>query len=1054
MKEYESFNIENENKFINEDNADIINRYEVDNPELKDSFILQKINLNKKKQIFPPLFYIFFFSLILLIGVAITYLIEYIIKEKNYTEYKEPYLKPYISHHTYTKYVFDNNLTLLLIQVNQNDLAWGTIAFDTGYLDTKYNPGILNFAIKSLINYNIREAIELKDYNGDFDSSVDEFYSTISFKIMNSGFSKYLKIFSRLTSLNEEMIKNNFENTTKSIKSEVEKNKNILTQREKHLMEYLIYGYTKNGNEILPQVIDEKVDNETIINVVKSLLNPSKIKIVLASHFKVSLMKKLFLNYFKDIINTNKQEGKIINDYNISDFTKQKMIYLKIRDYETNYMKINYYLEKNVENDLNIYIETGYLNYIKFILNETNEGSLYYNLRKKYKIIELSSDFEVILKNKIRFTIYISLSSYSFNNNINEIRNDVYQYMNELKNYIITLDNEDNRVKDLYHIIKQNFTFLEDVHGEFSDNKEKAINLFIKDQKIYYLRKKWVPSNFTYRLDDMKEYINQLSSENSVVLICLNNEIIEKYYNKTIFGPNEFYQTKYYNLNYSIINLDIDFKENISNETYNFTYHSSKYISEFTEKSKIEYNPNDRDNYYNTKHQKLPNTNGSLTDFYYLRDTSFKLPKVYITLNVFHPFQRSNDKDKDYHFFEIMLYMAYLKREINFNLADAIHAGNIFKVFFNQNLFYIDIFAYFDIVKDLLIKVKEIILNVDYFKGENSLFYQNFEIYKEIVLNDLLNVNFTDNTDRNLRLSFYQILTNDSEKNLPPIYNYFSFPREKFLNLKEEDKIKICKDMKFITFFFIQGYLYGYIDRAKNDEEKINGTNVDSLYDIFKDIGSNFNYALQEANLINPYLNSSNYIEWIKHKNLLDKNEIKEINISNCDNNTVHRFMYFSEYNLKNYLISSIFQKVIDESKSVNYLKLSHFTQGEIYYYFTIKSNENNNIPIDKIINNGTYLKDAIIKILGDNRETYESDIDTIGNRFYYLVLNKIYSIYSRSEDLRGRAIEVGNSNFYKGEPFGVLIENKEMDYDDFIQIIIKFFKKINYFVDYKCSSK
>ena len=164
--------------------------------------------------------------------------------------------------------------------------------------------------------------------------------------------------------------------------------------------------------------------------------------------------------------------------------------------------------------------------------------------------------------------------------------------------------------------------------------------------------------------------------------------------------------------------------------------------------------------------------------------------------------------------------------------------------------------------------------------------------------------------------------------------------------------------------------------------------------------------------------------------------------------------MYFSEYNLKNYLISSIFQKVIDESKSVNYLKLSHFTQGEIYYYFTIKSNENNNIPIDKIINNGTYLKDAIIKILGDNRETYESDIDTIGNRFYYLVLNKIYSIYSRSEDLRGRAIEVGNSNFYKGEPFGVLIENKEMDYDDFIQIIIKFFKKINYFVDYKCSSK
>ena len=1035
MKEYESFNVENKNK--NEHNN--INRYEVNNAELKESFILQKKIRNKKR--FPLLFFIFIFSLILLLGFLIAYLVLYIIKDEKYEEFKDPYLKPFISHHSYTKYIFDNGLELLLIQVDENDLAWGTIAFDSGYLDTRYDPGILKLAIKSLINEEIEKANELKDYNGDFQYSVDEFYSTISFQIMNSGFSKYLKIFSKLTYLNKEkekMIKNNIENNKIIIQKDAEGEQNDLSKRENHLIEYLIYGYTKDGNEILPQSIDEsqEVKNETIINVIKSLLNPSKVKIVLASHFKVSLMRKLFLNYFKEIIDSNSKENEIENAYNISDFTKQKMLYLKIRDYETNYMKINYYLERRNENNFTtIYIESGYLNYIKYILDETNEGSLHYRLRKNYKIIDLSCDFKVILKNKIKFTIYIGLSSYSFNN-ITDIRKEVYQFMNELKIYINKLEQEDKRGADLYHIIRQNFTFSEDIHGDFSENKEKAINLFIKNSGIYYLRKLWVPGNFTRNINDMKQYINQLNPENSVVLICLNDEALKNYYDESAFWPIKFNKTKYFNLNYSIINLDIDFQENINNENYNFSNYSNEYISRFTEDSKIECDPRDRDNYFTTKHTKLTNKNGSLTEFYYMRDTSFKLPKVYITLNFFHPFQRSNDNStKDYNFFEIVLYMAFLKRELNFRLADAIRAGNSFKIYFNQNLFYVDVFAYFDVVKNLLNEVKKIIFDRDFFNKEGG-FSKNFEIYKEIALNDFLNINSTT-TFKNLRLAFYQYLTEDKEKNYPPIYNYFSFPRKKFINLSEEEKEKINNDMNIINCFLIQGYLYGYIDEANNTK---NETNADSLYEIFaKEEINCFADALVSANLGNSNLNYTNYIEWVKKKNKL--NESKVENRQGLEKNTLHRFMYFSEYTLKNYLISLIFQKILAETTNLN---LNYFTQGEIYDYFTIKSND-----IDNIINNANYLRDTIKDILNKKKDLYLNDIDAVGNRFYYLVVNQVYTIFSKSEDMKGSAISVSNSNFYKGESFGELFKYKEMEYEEFIDEIETFFCETNY-VDFK----
>ena len=75
-----------------------------------------------------------------------------------------------------------------------------------------------------------------------------------------------------------------------------------------------------------------------------------------------------------------------------------------------------------------------YLSYIIYILNRTDIGSLYYELNNNNNISikSLSSNFEIILKSKIKFSILINLNHYSYKY-IKEIISKVYNYMNNIK---------------------------------------------------------------------------------------------------------------------------------------------------------------------------------------------------------------------------------------------------------------------------------------------------------------------------------------------------------------------------------------------------------------------------------------------------------------------------------------------------------------------------------------------------------------------------------------------------------------------------------------------
>ena len=1018
MSTFETINIDQSN------NDSLNERYKVRSICLSDPLIQNDNYRNKKKEKFPLVLYVFVFSLLLLIAFVILLIVFAITKKENYEVHYEPYLKPDISNHNYTRINFINGLELLITQVDENDTSGGSISFDTGYLDAKYKPGYLKLAFLSLIYDDKSKKKDLDDYNGKFEYSVDEFYSTFYFKILNAGFFKYLKIFSNLTYLeeNDERLKeDHIKSKIDILESTLKKEENNPKKRENHLLQYLIYGYKIKEEEILPQgnkEIINNIDYNEIRNIMKELVNnPSKIKIVLTSHFKVSLVKKSFLNYFKIIINKERKEEHSQNAYNINDFIKQKSIYYNISKYEKNFIKINYFIDDKNNNYSKLYIDSGYFNYLKYILDETYEESLYYMLREIYNITSLSCDYEVILKSKIKFSITLYLNDYSYDS-INIIINKVYEYIHNITKYINSLDYEDLKASELYKIVSQNFTFTEDSHDCFEINKKRAIQLFFKNEKIYFLRDVWLPGNFLKNLNYLKEYTNQLTPNNSVIIFGFNSDTLNKI---NIPYLTEFQKTKYFSLNYSCFDLDIDFEKKFNyDEPYKVNNHKNIYISNYTSESNLDCDPEDEEKYFTEKPKSISKT--GLKEFFFKKDTSFHLPKVYIILYFFHPYLRAqspagdNDYFRDSKFFQIILHLTYLKREINFKLADAIRAGNIILFNFNQNLFYIDIFAFSDVAEMISKVIKEIIESYS-----EEIIKQKFEIYREIALKDYLNFNSVDILIK-LRFDFYQNLTKTIDK--PPIYNYYTFPLNEF---KSRDVGKILND--YINSFIIQGFIYGYY----TEEQAIN---LCSNFYISKE--ENFQQALNYANLNNVGLDSNNFIEWIKEKNKLTQDiEVEKKDDKYTDYN-YYRFMRFSEYTIENRIMSKLFSLIFnnnDNYKNNNFIiGSSIFSQNQIYAQFTLSKNLSKE-----------EFKDNIKGIIINNANIYTEAVDVIGDRFYYILSSQIQNFKSRREDMRNSAISSLDSNFYDGEKFIKLNDIKQMKYDEFCDKIKEYFKEIKY---------
>ena len=577
--------------------------------------------------------------------------------------------------------------------------------------------------------------------------------------------------------------------------------------------------------------------------------------------------------------------------------------------------------------------------------------------------------------------------------------------------------------------MEQTFSFTEDLHDISDNNPTKGINLFSKNSSVYFLRDEWLPGN--YNISELKKFTYQLKRENSVLILGINNKTFNEY-NETFNKFENKIHNNIYDIYYTIDDLDKFFEKKnlVIKNDINFSYYKNIYISKYESESELKYDPKDIYTYQNQTNDIIGN-NSNIRVFYFKRDTSFKIPKVFITIYFYHPFMRPK-KDDDFNnerFFELMLYMSYIKREINLKLADAIRAKNSIIMDFNQNVFYISIFAYSDIAYLILENIKNITMNIDEI---NSNFDKYLEIYRESALQDFLNFRIV-NEDNKMRMAFYENLYNKGEN--VGIYNYYKFPTENYT------KNIISKDfIQYIIYCVINAHIYGYIE---SNEAK----DIYILFDINEAYIQNFNQSLEYVD-ITKYVNSYNFTKWMNDKNNLKENKIIQNYICNDKTINKYRFLHWSEYNSENRVISYLFDKILNEGIiKINNSELAKsivFSQKEIYLQFNILSEEENDEK--KFI-------DKIEEIFNKKKSDYNTQIDVVGDRLYYLIKNFVADLESTHEDMQKSAITRLNSNTNYKEDYKKPAEMKNKNYDNFLSNFKNIYKK-EFHIDFICSKR
>ena len=948
-----------------EDN-DIMNRYDVEEKRLSQDYILLR---KEKKKRLPLLFYIYIISVLLFLSFFIYFLIQSISKDENYKYIHDKIKKPPLTEYKYSNLTFDNGLQVLLIQIEENDTAGGSIIFDVGNLDNQYQYKNLDIAFSSILNDINTNNNDLEDYHGLFKSSIDEYYSYFSFSILNAGFFKYLESFSKLTYFDDERLKliqekvNNTKYSTnqKDINSEV---------KEKFILEYMVYGCKNLLSENETTIINNRETGE-IKEIIDSILQPKRMKIVLGSHFKPSMMKKKFLYYFKNLINykTKISGERKSNYYNETNFTKKKIICFNIpsTSIDTNYLKINYFIDKDKNEDYYEFIKKlEYFNYIKYILDETNEDSLYYQLTKSsnFTIKSLSCDYEVILENKIKFSIKINLSPSCYYY-LEDIIFLTYQYINNLVKFIDKekgQKSQNSTLEEINIINEQNFTFTEDTNDIKLFTKNLGIKLFQKRNKNNLFKDNWVQP-FDFKVAN--KLFSQLIPNNSVIIIGLFSEAQKRarnnlsYYSFINF-TNLFKKNIYipaYSFSFSFIDLNTEFEKYFKDYDINNIFHENKYISKHKDPIKIDKNEKSHFNF-------------STDDFYinnsrkitYLKDTRYKLPKVHIVLNIYHPFIRPQKKEKekeneDKHciYFEFILYLVFIKREINEKLSDAIRAGNKITIGLTQNNIYINIFAFSDIVVDIISKVKEIIMdNEGMFPKIHD---EQFELYMQSALEDYIKIK---RIDSNLEKFFLYYSLN------PYLYRYNDFPNTlNNINAFNNKCSSIFYEIKnYVTSFIMDCQIYGFFDEyiLQNISHFLKETN--------KDEENYFNASINNAGLNSFNLTINNFKEWITKEKIIikDKNGL-EINSRKFD---VHkyRYIFWDKYSIVNRVKSTIYKKILDNLKRYDYItiKFSFFYYNAIYLLIHLKVPNNSDYPEDIY----KTIKDKIIEVYKNQSKVYE----------------------------------------------------------------------------------
>ena len=326
-------------------------------------------------------------------------------------------------------------------------------------------------------------------------------------------------------------------------------------------------------------------------------------------------------------------------------------------------------------------------------------------------------------------------------------------------------------------------------------------------------------------------------------------------------------------------------------------------------------------------------------------------------------------------------------------------------------------------------KIKNIIYNTSW---EKTDFKSNNEIYKNEAFDDFF---IFDNNDIQEISRYY--LYCQLKYSLLNKYEFFpeNFEKYNYINCKntiDENEIK------YLVSFIINGTIYGFFTKEKAQQ-------ISDLFDI------NQNISLFKSILENVEVNKKNledYYEWTTYINELDKNESTNISLVIYNKSITNSNIGISYISLKNKLVNAlILETLLNKIKIYNtsLIDFKIFIYKDIFFELLFYSQD-----INIIIPNEDLMVEEWKKSLA-NLYIYNSPVDNIGNRYYYVKNNFVLSLIKKQTSLEQRAKDEIISYHSEGtildpskiydeyqKEYGKKTTGKELEY------IINYYMKIN----------
>ena len=1037
---------EEDSELLDNEKEKIIN-YDSESHYTKENLLPKKskeLKESKFKKIFKLPLIILFFILIFFGTIIFTiyYLFYYNLTEPNYKIIEPKWDIMDIYNKKYEYYIFDNGLEILLVQDPLIDNDGGCIMVEKGNMDNPYDEGIATFAGLLLDSIEFgsydnnvydEKHINLKDlydYYGRYQTFIEENFISYRFDILNNGFLKFVNHYSQIFNIYKYgnisiYFDQYYDEIIRTLQINYESTKGDMNNKERHLLEYLVYDLKNEmGYDILPEGNEDSLNKYSreelkskVINFIYEMADPKKIKIVFYSKYKNLITSKYIKKYFNYLITQDSKKPNSFptknnskNKFRTKKFNTSQIIYLKGDNYKTRYIDILYYIDKK-ENDTfsELIYKSYYFNYIKDILYEKKEGSLYDLLTKtsKNSIKSIEANFEYVMKSKIEFWIYVELNDVDY---IYDILFIVYQYMNKIVKEAIGENMQMDRYFELNNKFYQQAKYDENNLETYDFVYNRVKMLFSTDyEKKYFFYPNYVPWTDKDTEETIKNdsfyYFNQLRPENSVAVICF---YFKEKDNLT------------FNQNFHFHNFESFRKESLIKNT---TYYDIEYfkdelilnVSEYEEYFEYYYKPNitfvnnsylssHKESFVNQKNEEskiiaLANKT-SFYKFYFKRNTKFKLPKVFISLNLFHPYLSPMNDDsnvKQCYYFKIIEIFSAIKHMINDNLADAFRAGNEIEFGQNENSLFINIYCYEDMAYKIMEKIRNILYKTDW---ELTDFKSNNDFYKTEAFQDFL---FNSNIWDFSKYCFYETLKNN-------LFNKYEFFTDIFERLYYKECIKDSfneTEMRYLNTFILNGYIYGYYTKDQ-------AQNISDLFEVELNI-NDFEKILSISNNSKIKDNTTeNFVNWI--------NEIHELN--NYSNISIDAYIDpLDEYLFDNYKVGisyikfnesilsvSLLENILQRVQMEQYLySFNMFKYGDIFFEFIFLTKD-----FSKVIPSNHIIYSSWKSTLYNAYE-YNTPVDNIGNQYYYFKKNYKLNLLKQQKSLSQRAKDEFQKYLYEG---------------------------------------